>query len=203
LKKLRNSIKILLLILVISSCKNEKRDSIQKKFYYPNKTEFSTNKTYKLINLKSFENFGKLVDSLENLKYYLKKPYLKIKSNKEEFNIIVSTNFGGEVPSIHKFRNILSLNNDRVEKDRTYSISKLKKILKKDLENYGQNDKFSESPKKLIVSVTSEMDKLEFLLLKICRTFNEIKGESSDTLELNIYLNRLTAIYPPPLKIEH
>ncbi len=192
---MRNPIKILLLIVIISSCDNEVKNSIQKKFYYPNNTEFSKNEDYKLINLESFEDFGKLVDSLENLKYHLQKPYLKIESNKEEFYIKVSTNFGGEIPPMHKFRNILSIDDNSIYKDKIYPISQLQKILRTDLENDGQDKKFSESPEKLVVSVTSEMNKLQYLLLKICRIFNGIKKESSDTLKLNISLDKMKT-YP-------
>ena len=71
-------------------------------------------------------------------------------------------------------------------------------MLKKDLLNYGKDDRYSDSPEKLVVSLTCKIDELESLLMKVVTMFNEIKEHSSDSLKLNIFLNRRIEIFPPP-----
>ncbi|MEE3999738.1 hypothetical protein V1T75_05235 [Tenacibaculum sp. FZY0031] len=46
--------------------------------------------------------------------------------------------------------------------------------------------------------MTCEIDELENLIIKVCEVFNEIQQESSDSLKLNIFVNRRIEILPPP-----
>ena len=201
---MKKSIKFLILFLIFSSCNENVDKSIHKEFYYPNKSAFLESNDYQLVDVKSFNNFEKLIDSIEILKINSKKAYIKIEEDTTEYNIMTSTFFGlGHAHKI-KMRNIISISNDSIKKKDTYSIDDLKKILKLDLENFGKNDRYSQSPNRLTISVTTDIYKLENLLLKICKTYNEIEEESSDTLMLNIQLNRFMGLVPkppPPLPI--
>ncbi|MBZ9778995.1 hypothetical protein LB452_08675 [Psychroflexus sp. CAK8W] len=64
--------------------------------------------------------------------------------------------------------------------------------------NNGKDDKFSESPEKLIVSVTSNIEELENLMVKILTTFEDIQKELSEPLPIYIQLNGRKEILPPP-----
>jgi len=188
---------IIILLLLLFSCENSK-EGVDKFFSYPSEASFLKKENYEVLNFKSFKNFEDLIDSLQRLNYYDKKAYFKVEKNKQEYNILVSTTFGKCMPLFLKFKNILSVSKDSILKEKKYSIGDLKSILEKDLLNYGENWNYSESPEKLVVSLTCEIDELEFLLIKVITAFNEIEEQSSDSLKLNIFLNRRIEIFPPP-----
>ena len=196
---MRNLTYILLFITIFSSCKKNEKEE----FYYPNKTEFSKTENFELIDLESVESFEKLVSILENLNYKSKKGYLKIESENENFNVLIATTFGQSFgPILIKYKNILSISNDSLKKKKSYPLIELKTIMKKDLENFGAEPEFSQSPEKLVISVTCEINELEKLIIKIATTFNEIKSESIKNLEMNLSLNERIEIYPTPPKLE-
>ena len=198
---MKNAIGILLLVLIISSCQENREENTRDVIYYPSQREF-LNSDFQYIDLKAFPSFDKLIDSLETLKYNLKKAGFKIETDSVDYHVLASTIFGQDSPPMIKFKNILSVSNDSVKKNETYPIRELKQHLRKDLYNQGRDLKFADSPEKMIVSVTSDMDELENLLIKIFRTFQEIEKESSDSLQLNIQLNRRMEIFPPPPLLE-
>ena len=99
-----------------------------------------------------------------------------------------------------KFKNIWSISKDSFKKEKDYPINNLKTIMKKDLLNFGKNNGYSDSSNKLIISLTSEIDDLENLILKVSKVFNEIQQESKDFLNLNIFINKRMEIYPPSPK---
>ncbi|RBW61422.1 hypothetical protein DS884_03690 [Tenacibaculum sp. E3R01] len=198
---MRYLIKLLLTSLILISCKNNEK-KVVKEFYYPNKSEFSKSENYRFLEVKEFKNFNQLVDSLENLNYRGKKAYLKIENVNARYNYLTSTTFGQCYPILLKFKNILSISKDSIKKEKDYPIGELKTVLKKDLLNFGKNNRFSDSPGKLVISLTSEIDELENLILKVTSVFNEIQKDASDSLKLNIYINRRMEIYLPPPKIK-
>ncbi len=179
------------------SCKTHRKD-FEKEFYYPNSSDFSLSKNYQYIELNGFNDFSQLVDSLENLNYDEKRAYLKIDSNKKRYNVLVSTNFGKCYPVFIKLKNILSISKDSLRKEKNYPIKNLKSILKKDFSNFGKDYDYSDSPEKLIISLTCEIDELENLIIKVSEAFNEIQQESSDSLKLNIFVNRRIEVLPTP-----
>jgi methyl-accepting chemotaxis protein len=195
---LRVTTKFLFLILILFSCQEQRNKNKRIKFYYPNQSEFNKSAEYELVDVKTFKNFDVLIDSVENIKYKSKRIYINVQNDNTEYNILASTFFGQDYPPIIKFKNILKISSDSISKNVKYPIDSLKNVLKRDLENFGKNNRLSDSPKKLIVSVTTDIGKLESLLTKICKTFNEIKTESTDTLLLNLQLNRRLEIVPPP-----
>lgn len=67
-----------------------------------------------------------------------------------------------------------------------------KDSLKKDLLNLGKNHRYSDSPEKLVVSLTCEINELNNLIIKVVKTFNKIKEESLDSLRLNICIKKST-----------
>ncbi|PKH49347.1 hypothetical protein CXF68_00985 [Tenacibaculum sp. Bg11-29] len=102
-----------------------------------------------------------------------------------------------------KFKNILSISKDSIKKEKDYPILELKTVMKKDLLNSGENDRYSDSSEKLVISLTSEINELENLILKVTKVFNETQEVTSDSLNLNIYINRRMEIYPPTPRTEY
>jgi hypothetical protein len=192
---------IFLIFLIFFSCKKE----VVEKFYYPNKTEFfRVYKNSSKLEISNFNSFEKLVDTLENLNYKDYEATFKIRRNNNEYNFVSST-FSGKCsgPPRIKFFNVLSISKDSIlKKDSLYSIDNLTTLLKKDLLNYGKDRNFSESPEKLIVSVTEKKESLEILLIKIFKEFNKIQSHEKDSLYLKINFNRRLEIFPHPPKIE-
>ena len=192
--------RILVVFLMMFSCNQITKES----YYYPNEFEFSKNKNSPDLSFNEFKDFNKLIDSLEILNDYGKKAVFKLKRNKKEYNFIVSTFFGSDSGPIKiKFKNILRLSSDSIYKihGNNYPIDSLDYMLKKDLLNFRQNERFSDSPKKLIVSITTDLDKVENLLFKVFDSYNKIKLESSDSIQLNIHFNKLITIVPTPPKV--
>ena len=185
------------ILLVLVSCKNNKK-SFYKEFYYPNKAVFLKKNNFQLIDIKKFETLDELVSHIESLKCLQKKAYLKIKNNNIRHNILISTSFANHGPPLLKFKNIISISKDSILKEKKHPISSLKIKLSKDLLNFGKDNKYSDSPEKLVVSITTEINEINNLILKTVNTFNQIQKESPDSLILNIFLNRRMEIYPLP-----
>ena len=191
----------MLFITIFSSCKkNEKKE-----YYFPNKKEFLETEKFEFIDTKSAISFEKIVSTLENLNYKSKKGYFKIEKSNENYNFLVSTSFGKCFgPILIKYKNLLSISKDSLRKGRNiYPLKDLKKIMKKDLQNFGEKSEFSDSPEKLVISVTCEKNELNELVLKIAKTFNEIKSESRKNFELNLSLNERMEIFPKVPKLEN
>ncbi|WP_348746216.1 hypothetical protein [Tenacibaculum sp. 190524A02b] len=199
---MRNLLKTLLFILIFTSCKTNKRSIAKEEYYFPTKVAFSKKEDFQCIDLKEFRSFHQLVDSIEKLNYKRKKGYLIVETETEKNNILLSTSYGRCRFPLLKFKNILSISKDSIKKDRSYSIKELKIILKKDILNYGKDNSFSESPEKLMVSLTCKINELNSLILRVIKVFNEIQEGSKKGLKLNLFINRRMEIYPPiPKKI--
>ncbi|WP_240485016.1 hypothetical protein [Arenibacter latericius] len=108
-------------------------------------------------------------------------------------------------------KNVLKIKSDSILIDDNYPISELKWILKRHYLNKGEIAYYSESPKRALVLITIDSSKngkeLKEILTKLTRTFDEIKIEIKDTIELRVFFDYLRQmpkypIPPKPLKIE-
>ncbi|MFK5880364.1 MAG: hypothetical protein QM478_12815 [Flavobacteriaceae bacterium] len=197
---MKNLIIILSLITLITSCK--KNPTAKTISHYPNRIEFSKYENTILLDFNSFDNFNELVDSLENLKYLGKISTFQLKKGKTKYQFIAKTTFGNcSAPPMLKFKNIISLSSDSILNTNYYIIDSLKSVLKRNLLNFGSIDSLSDSPKRLMISITAEISELEPLLLKLFGAYDEIKSGSRDSLQLNIFFNRRLEIFPPVPKL--
>ncbi len=190
---------LLLFLTIFFSC--QKREKL--KTYYPTKNIFLNLRNTSELNLQNFTNFGQLVDTLEHYRYKGKIATFRLENNKTEYNFKASTIFGDCSPPHIKFKNIITISTDTIFKNKNYHIDSLNFLLKKDLLNNGKDLKFSNSSKKLIVSLTiSEKGKiyeLKKLIEKVFQSYDKIKQETEDSIELNLYFNkRIRIISPPP-----
>ncbi len=192
---------LLLFIIIFFSC--QKKDKL--KTYYPTKNIFLNLRNTTELKLQNFTNFGELVDTLGHYKYKGKIATFIFENKNTEYNFRVTTFFGDCGPPIIKFKNIIGISPDTIFKNNNYyPLDSLDFLLKKDLLNNGKDLKFSNSSKKLIVSLSiSEKGKifeLKKLLARVFQSYNKIKEEATDSIELNLQFNKRLKIIPPPPK---
>ncbi|MEX2349714.1 MAG: hypothetical protein WD554_02445 [Flavobacteriaceae bacterium] len=103
---------------------------------------------------------------------------------------------------LYREKNILKLKSDSILIDDNYPISELKRILKRHYLNKGKVPYYSDSPQKALIEVTIDTIKngkeLKEVLTKLTRTFDEIKEEINDTIELRVFFDYFRQIPPPP-----
>tara|TARA_R100001369_G_scaffold37573_1_gene62978 strand:+ start:6020 stop:6643 length:624 start_codon:yes stop_codon:yes gene_type:complete len=182
------------IFLVILSCKPQTSEIR----YYPSTANFSTEKA-QFIGLDTINmNFRQITNKVAS--YYGKLEYLVVDFNdgqiKKHLKPFV---YGG---GLIKYRNVLEIKSDSILIDDGYPISELKRILKRHYLNKGKNFRYSDSPKKALVEITIDTNKngkeLKDVLINLTRTFDEIKNEVNDTIELKVYFDYLRQFPPPP-----
>lgn len=165
--------------------------------YYPTDRPFSK-ETSELIGLDTTKlNFRQLTNKVGT---YYRKTNLVVEFDDGQVKkrITPYAYDGGFI----RFRNVLRIKSDSILIDDGHSIDKLKLILKRHYLNKGEIPYYSQSPKKALVELTIDTSKtgkeLKEVLSKLTRTFDEIKGEINDTIELRIFFNYFRQIPPPP-----
>jgi len=172
----------LLIIFLIVCCQNEK---IEIK-YYPSHFDIS-DFDGEIILLDSINyNFSQITDKID-----FQNLILEFNDNKKTKRIIPHNfNIGS-----FKRRNILIIDSDSIYVENGFSINELDLILKKHYLNNRKNKQYSESPKKAIIGVmldsTENSRTLKPLMIKLTNSFDKLKNESIDTLELWIFFNYL------------
>lgn len=102
----------------------------------------------------------------------------------------------------YKIKNVLQISSDSILIDDNYPIKELKAILKRHYLNKGKIPYYSVSPQRALVEVTIDTSengkKLKEVLTKLTQTFDEIKEEINDTIELRVFFDYFRQIPPPP-----
>ena len=181
-------------MLLILSC-NNKTTEIR---YYPTDRTFSE-QTSELIGLDTTQlNFRGITNKVGTYYKDYGKLVVEFDDGRIKKRITPYVYDGGLI----KYRNVLPITSDSILKDGGYSISELKRILKKHYLNNDENFRYAQSSKKALVEVTIDTSKngkeLKKILTKLTRTFDEIKEETKDTLELRIFFDYFRQISPPP-----
>ncbi|WP_232219157.1 hypothetical protein [Olleya marilimosa] len=105
-----------------------------------------------------------------------------------------------------KQKNILRIKSDSILIDDGYSIDELKRILKRHYLNKGKIPYYSDSHQKALVEVTIDTSKngkeLKEVLIKLTSTFDEIKEEINDSIELRVFFDYFRQIPPPPMPLK-
>jgi hypothetical protein len=199
---LERAILIILLFGVLVSCKEKtKLEKVEKKQteirYYPTDRPLS-NETLELIGLDTTElNFRQLTNKVGT---YYRKTSLIVEFDDQQIKKRITPYIysGGYI----RFRNVLQIKSDSILIDDGYPINELKRILKRHYLNKGKIPYYSQSPKKALVEVTLDTNRtgkeIKEVLTKLTRTFDEIKEEINDTIELRIFFDYFRQIPPPP-----
>ncbi|WCO03562.1 hypothetical protein [Psychroserpens ponticola] len=176
------------------SCKN-KTTEIRN---YPTDRELQK-ETFELVGLDTTTlNFREITNIVRSYSENNKKLIVEFDDGKLKKRITPYFYDGGLI----KYRNVIPITSDSILKDGGYSISELKRILKKHYLNKDENFRYAQSPKKALVEITIDTSKngkeLKEILIKLTRTFDEIKEETHDTLELRVFFDYFRQIPPPP-----
>ena len=189
--------KLLLLAIVslIIGCEN-KTTEIR---YYPSDRAFQKD-SIQLIGLDTTKlNFRQLTN--KSAEFYVddgKQVVVEFDDDKIKKRVIPYVYTGGLI----KLKNVLQLKSDSILIDDGYPISELKRILKRHYLNKGEIPQYSDSPERALVEVTIDTNQsgkeLKELLTRLTRSFDEIKGEINDSIELRVAFDYFRQIPPPP-----
>ncbi len=189
--------KILLLttIILILSCENK---TIETR-YYPTNREFHKD-SIELIGLDTTDlNFRQLTNKVGA--FYEDKGNLivvEFDDGQIKKRLIPYVYTGGLI----KIKNVLQIKSDSILIDNGYAIGELKRILKRHYLNKGKIPQYSDSPEKALVEVTIDTNRtgkeLKEVLIRLTNTFDDIKTEINDTIELNVFFDYFRQIPTPP-----
>lgn len=181
---------------MILSCEN-KTTEIR---YYPTDREFQIDNA-KLIGLDTTKlNFREITDEIEP--YNVSSEILVVEFDDGQIKKRITPYiFDG---GLYYKRNVLKIKSDSIQIDDGYSINELKWILKRHYLNKGKIANYSDSPQKALVKISIDTSKngkeLKKVLTKLTRSFDEIKEEINDTIELRVFFDYFEP--PPPPKME-
>ncbi|AIZ42451.1 hypothetical protein [Cellulophaga baltica] len=189
------------LIILFLNCENDSREIR----YYPTDNEL-INQNHELIDLDTTKlNFRQITDSIDD--GYFDNDYGNMIVEFDDGKIkkrIIAYFYGS---GLIKRKNVLQIKSDSILIDNGYPISELKRILKQHYLNKGQNEIYSDSPSKALVEVTIDTNKngkqLKEVLTRITRSFDDIKSEIRDSIQLRVFFDysRQTTQIPLPPKI--
>ncbi len=187
---------LLAIIVLIIGCEN-KTTEIR---YYPSDREFQED-SIELIGLDTTKlNFRQLTN--KSAEFYVddeKQVVVEFDDDKIKKQVIPYVYTGGLI----KMKNVLQIKSDSILIDDGYPISELKRILKRHYLNKGEIPQYSDSPERALVEVTIDTNhsgkELKEVLTRLTRSFDEIKSEINDTIELRIFFDYFRQIPPPPM----
>ncbi len=184
----------------------QRGDGPREIYEYPTDREFKM-QTGELIKLETTDlNFKQITNRISS---FQEETYgqLKVEFVDEKLKKRVLPYVYDE--GVIKQKNVLRIKSDSILIDDGYSINKLKRILKRHYLNKGEIPYYSDSPRKALVEVTLDTSKngkeLKALLTTLTRTFDEIKEEINDTIELRAffdYLRQTSTPMPPKMNEE-
>jgi hypothetical protein len=160
--------------------------------YYP--TEDIVNDTssvvFDLDSLKmNFKEFDTILYELEEKK---KQTIIELTDDNILKKIKINSIGDGTIYN----RNILSIENDSIIKEKKFPLSELKVIMKKNYFNYGKDENYSDSPDKALIIIyfndNQKITDLKKYLITITRAFDEL---NNNQLTLQILIS---GILPPP-----
>lgn len=184
------------ILLLILSC--EKRTT--KIRYYPSDFQFPLEK-FEIIGLDTTKlNFRQLTNRVINDGFDSDFGSVMVEFDDGKIKKRLMPYFYGS--GLYKEKNILKIKSDSILIDENYPISDLKEILKRHYLNKGKIPYYSDSPQKTLIEVTIDTSKngkeLKEVLTKLTQTFDEIKEEIDDTIELRVFFDYFRQIPPPP-----
>jgi hypothetical protein len=189
-------------LLLVINCREKAREIR----YYPDETLF-TSKDAEIIRLDTIKlNFKQITNKVGTYYNRYGKLVLEFEDKNIKKRVIPFVFDGGYI----KNRNILTITSDSILKDSNYDISKLKRILRKCYTNKGKNFNYPETPYRnlVLMSIDTNMSSkdLKHELIRLTRTFDEVKNELNDTIKLIVYFDysRQIKLPPPPvMRNEH
>lgn len=156
---------LFLLIITIEGCKerlNEEKEVILKEY---GKSEFIDEINIVQLDLKKFKNFKQLLDRTEEIACSGGVPQITVEGENHLKAINLHNPCWENYACILIYENnTFRLHNDSIYKaGEVYPIDKLDFVLRKDIENNGEDSKYSDSPKKLLFLISYDNNGMETL----------------------------------------
>ncbi|WP_430408852.1 hypothetical protein [Kordia sp.] len=152
------------------------------------------------LQLDQFDDFDALIKRTEAIACNDSLPKITLKHENELKNIYLRNPCWKNYACILiKQKNIIEIHNDTINKldEHFYPLDSLANVLRRDLENNGQNPNLCESPEKLLIYISYDengIEKLPKTLNLLTQTYKEIAGNTN----LKIWLHKRILISPPP-----
>ncbi len=184
---------LIILFILIFSCKQEKALTIKK--YEGFIIRSDTTKNYKVITLEKYNSFYSLIDDINRIVCNDSIPEIILTDNDVTKKIIISnfcySNYGCV---LIRQRNVIEIYKDTIYKSgKKKPIDSLFSIMKKDYFNLGIDPNYSVKPSKLIFYL-NDLKGLKSYLNKITTYYDKLKINEN----LNIVISRRLEIMPPP-----
>ena len=181
-------------ILLTLSC-NQKTSEIR---YYPNE-QYLLDESVEIIGLDTTKlNFREITNKLEQ--HYENNTHMIVQFDDGNITKKILPHVYGN--GLVKIKNVLKIKTDSILIDDGYRISELKRILKRHYTNNGEIPYYSANFYQASVEITIDTNKtgkeLKQVLKTVTRTFDEIKTEIQDSIQLNIFFSYSRQTPPPP-----
>jgi hypothetical protein len=190
---MKKTFEILITLLFFNSLLSCEKKEI-KVNYYP--TEDIVNDTSSVVfNLDSLKmNFKEFDTILYELEEKKKQTIIELVDDNILKKIKINSIGDGTIYN----RNVLSIENDSIIKEKNYPLSELKVIMKKNYFNYGKDENYSDSPDKALIIIyfndNQNITDLKKYLIPITRAFDELKNNQ---LMLHILISGIVPPSPP------
>lgn len=207
MKHIQNLSFMLILILLFNACKKvDKKEqkpvvnetaTVQREF---GKWEKQYDRLGVELNTEQFNNWDDLVKRAGNIVCNDSIPKITLKLNNEIKTIYFHNPCWEEESSIIiKSKNVLEIYNDTIFKPKlnTFPLDSLESVLRKDIANNGVNPIFSESPKKLVISISyDKKNEFKNLLSNLNRLTQQYYKITNNT-DIKIWLTDKEFLKPP------
>ncbi|MBU2929735.1 hypothetical protein [Winogradskyella psychrotolerans] len=177
---------IITIITLILSCQKTKTEI----YFYPSKEIYKNSQLEKIDLDSTLLDFKYFTDNSGDFPYTEKRISVEFIDEKGIKKCVIPAKYDS---ALYKQKNVLVIKSDSIMVDNTYSIIKLKQILKRHFTNNGNDIEYSDSPDKAIVELNLKSDtngkELKRVLNNLTNIFDEINNETKDSLELKLFFD--------------
>lgn len=153
------------------------------------------------LDFNHYNNWSEVINRVDKIACNDSLAKITLASEKEIRTIHFKNTCLKESSIIVKQKNVIEIYNNSIRKNNiaVYPIDSLEYVLKRDIENKGQNPDLSESPEKLIISVYYD-DKVKFKKLPdILKKLSDIYFRITSRKDLKIWLTGKEHFGPPEI----
>tara|TARA_R110001583_G_scaffold190587_1_gene354953 strand:+ start:346 stop:978 length:633 start_codon:yes stop_codon:yes gene_type:complete len=191
---------LILLILTIIGCNNsDKKEKQLVKIEFGNLDSASDSLGVEL-KLNQFKNWRDLLERTERIACNDSLPKITVKSDNKIKTIYLRNPCWEDFGCILiRQRNVIEIHNDTINKSdmNFYPLDSLQNVIKRDIENNGENPELCDNPEKLLFYVSydkNQMGNLPKTLDKLTESYNRITNKT----DIKIWLNEKIYFVPPP-----
>ncbi|QLG46996.1 hypothetical protein [Costertonia aggregata] len=152
------------------------------------------------LELSKFKNFRELLNRTEEVACNDSLPKVNFRTERKLKTVYFYNPCWDRYLCIFiKQKNTIRIHNDTITKswDLHYPLDSLENVLRRDIENYGENPMLADNPKKLLIYISYDsngLKKLPETLDKLTEAYYKI----TDTTNINIWLDVKFDVPPPP-----